>query len=158
MSEATPDSSTSSETTVSLDHDAVLKAIPHRPPFLFIDTVPELVKGKTIRAVREIRATDDYFAGHFPGEPVMPGVLQIEALAQALCILIAESFPEAAAGKRPAFAGIEDVRFRRAVRPGDLLELNVELVLFRRGFATANAYAAVNGERAAEAILKATMV
>jgi 3-hydroxyacyl-[acyl-carrier-protein] dehydratase len=154
MSDANP---TPSE-TVSLDHAAVLRAIPHRPPFLFIDTVPELVKGKSIRAVREIRASDDYFAGHFPGEPVMPGVLQIEALAQALCILIAESFPEASAGKRPAFAGIEDVRFRRAVRPGDVLELNVELVQFRRGFATANAYASVGGEKAAEAMLKATMV
>jgi 3-hydroxyacyl-[acyl-carrier-protein] dehydratase len=144
--------------TVSLDHAAVLRAIPHRPPFLFVDTVPELEKGKRIRAVREIRASDDYFAGHFPGEPVMPGVLQIEALAQALCILIAESFPDAAAGKRPAFAGIEDVRFRRAVRPGDVLELNVELVQFRRGFATANAFAAVGGEKVAEAVLKATMV
>lgn len=144
--------------TVSLDHAAVLKAIPHRPPFLFVDTVPELEKGKRIRAVREVRAADDYFAGHFPGEPVMPGVLQIEALAQALCILIAESFPEAAAGKRPAFAGLEDVRFRRAVRPGDVLELNVALTQFRRGFATADAFASVNGEKAAEAVLKATMV
>lgn len=143
---------------ISLDHDAVLKAIPHRPPFLFIDHVPELEKGKRIRAVRDVRASDDYFAGHFPGEPVMPGVLQIEALAQALCILIAESFPDVAAGKRPAFAGIEEVRFRKAVRPGDVLELNVELVQFRRGFATANAYATVGGEKAAEAVLKATMV
>jgi 3-hydroxyacyl-[acyl-carrier-protein] dehydratase len=143
---------------ISLDHAGVLKAIPHRPPFLFIDSVPELERGKRIRAIRDVRASDDYFAGHFPGEPVMPGVLQIEALAQALCILIAESFPEAAAGKRPAFAGLEDVRFRKAVRPGDLLELNVELVQFRRGFATASAYASVNGEKAAEAVLKATMV
>jgi 3-hydroxyacyl-[acyl-carrier-protein] dehydratase len=143
---------------ISLDHAAVLKAIPHRPPFLFIDSVPELEKGKRIRAIRDVRASDDYFAGHFPGEPVMPGVLQIEALAQALCILIAESFPEASAGKRPAFAGIEDVRFRKAVRPGDVLELNVELTQFRRGFATANAYASVNGEKVAEAVLKATMV
>jgi 3-hydroxyacyl-[acyl-carrier-protein] dehydratase len=142
----------------TLDHAAVLKAIPHRPPFLFIDTVAEMEKGKRIRAVRDVRASDDYFAGHFPDEPVMPGVLQIEALAQALCILIAESFPEASAGKRPAFAGIEDVRFRKAVRPGDVLELNVELVLFRRGFATANAYASVGGEKVAEAVLKATMV
>ncbi|MCD6024534.1 MAG: 3-hydroxyacyl-[acyl-carrier-protein] dehydratase FabZ [Fibrobacteria bacterium] len=151
MSEASPE-------TISLSADAVLKAIPHRPPFLFVDSVPELEKGKRIRAIRDIRATDDYFAGHFPGEPVMPGVLQIEALAQALCILIAESFPEASAGKRPAFAGIEDVRFRKAVRPGDVLELNVELTQFRRGFATANAYASVGGEKVAEAVLKATMV
>lgn len=157
MSDAA-DTSTGSVTTLQLDHAAVLRSIPHRPPFLFIDTVPELEKGKRIRAVRDVRASDDYFAGHFPGEPVMPGVLQIEALAQALCILIAESFPEAAAGKRPAFAGLEDVRFRKAVRPGDVLELNVELTQFRRGFATANAFASVNGEKVAEAVLKATMV
>jgi 3-hydroxyacyl-[acyl-carrier-protein] dehydratase len=151
MSDPTP-------TIISLDHDAVLKSIPHRPPFLFIDSVPALETGKSIRAVRDVRASDDYFAGHFPGEPVMPGVLQVEALAQALCILIIESFPEAAAGKRPAFVGIEDVRFRKAVRPGDLLELNVELVQFRRGFATANASASVGGEVVCEAVLKATMV
>lgn len=156
MSDAT--NATGAAEIISLNHEAVLGAIPHRPPFLFIDTVPELEKGKRIRAVRDVRASDDYFAGHFPGEPVMPGVLQIEALAQALCILIAESFPEAAAGKRPAFAGIEDVRFRRAVRPGDVLELNVELTQFRRGFATATAYASVDGEKVAEAVLKATMV
>ena len=144
--------------TISLDHAAVLRTIPHRPPFLFVDSVPELVRGKSIRAVRKMRAEEDFFAGHFPGEPVMPGVLQIEALAQAACILIAESFPEAAAGKRPAFAGIEDVRFRKPVRPGDVLELNVELVQFRRGFATVSGYAVLNGERIAEAVIKATMV
>lgn len=136
----------------------ILNALPHRYPLLLVDRVKSLKVDEEIHAVKAVSFNEQFFQGHFPGRPIMPGVLQIEALAQALCILIAESFPEAAAGKRPAFAGIEDVRFRRAVRPGDVLELSVELVQFRRGFATANAYASVNGEKAAEAVLKATMV
>ena len=88
----------------------------------------------------------------------MPGVIQIEALAQAGCILIALSFPEESAGKRPAFAGMEEVRFRRPVRPGDLLELHVALAQFRRGFATLNCHADVRGEKVAEVVIKATLV
>ena len=144
--------------TVSLDYAAILKAIPHRPPFLFVDSVPALEKGKRIEAVKNVSFGDDFFIGHFPGEPVMPGVIQLEALAQACCILIALSYPEESAGKRPAFAGMEEVRFRKPVRPGDILHLHVDLIQFRRGFATFTTHADVNGEKVCEAIIKATFV
>ena len=143
---------------LSLDFAGVLAAIPHRQPFLFVDAVPALEKGKRIEAVKNVSYGDDFFRGHFPAEPVMPGVLQIEALAQASCILMALSFPEAAAGKRPAFAGIEEARFRKPVRPGDTLHLFSELNQFRRGFATFTARAEVRGEKVCEAVIKAAMV
>ena len=101
---------------------------------------------------------EPFFAGHFPSEPVMPGVLQIEALAQISCILVALSFPEETAGKRPAFAGIDEAKFRKAVRPGHVLTLTGELEKYRRGFAVARTRAEIDGEMVAEAIIKASMI
>src|SRR3989338_2568603 len=123
----------------SLDLAGILKTIPHRDPFLFVDSVESWEKGTSIAATKTLSMQDSFFAGHFPGEPVMPGVIQIEALAQACCILIALSFPEEAKGKRPAFAGIEEARFRRPVRPGDVLRLHAELTQYRRGFSAGRA-------------------
>jgi 3-hydroxyacyl-[acyl-carrier-protein] dehydratase len=142
----------------SLDQAAVKNLIPHRDPFLFVDSVESWVKGKSIAATKTLSMQDSFFAGHFPAEPVMPGVIQIEALAQACCILIALSFPEDAKGKRPAFAGIEEARFRKPVRPGDALRLHAEIIRYRRGFATFAAHADVNGEKVCEATIKAAMV
>jgi 3-hydroxyacyl-[acyl-carrier-protein] dehydratase len=142
----------------ALDYAGILRAIPHRHPFLFVDAVKVWEKGKSIEAVKNVSFGDDFFQGHFPAEPVMPGVLQIEALAQACCILIALSFPEDAAGKRPAFAGIEEARFRKPVRPGDILHLHADLTQYRRGFATFNARAEVRGEKVCDAVIKAAMI
>jgi beta-hydroxyacyl-ACP dehydratase FabZ len=143
---------------VTLDYAAILQALPHRFPFLFIDGVTRLERGVRIEGYKNVSFNDPFFSGHFPNDPVMPGVIQIEALAQAACILIARSFPEEAAGKRPAFAGIEEARFRRPVRPGDKLVLIVDLEKYRRGFAMLKARAEVNAEVVCEAAIKATMV
>lgn len=141
-----------------LDFAGILKVLPHRYPFLFVDGITAFEKAKSITGIKNVSFNEPFFAGHFPGEPVMPGVLQIEALAQVSCILVFLSYPEESAGKRPAFAGIEEVRFRRPVRPGQVLTLTGELDKYRRGFAVIKAKAEIEGDLAAEAIIKASMV
>jgi 3-hydroxyacyl-[acyl-carrier-protein] dehydratase len=141
-----------------LDHAGILKALPHRYPFLLIDGVTAFDAGKSIIAIKNVSFNEPFFSGHFPEDPVMPGVLQIEALAQACCILVALSFPEEAKGKRPAFAGVNEARFRMPVRPGHVLTLHAELERFRRGFASLKTRAEIDGELAAEASILAVMV
>jgi 3-hydroxyacyl-[acyl-carrier-protein] dehydratase len=141
-----------------LDYAGVLKILPHRYPFLFVDGITAFEKGKSIAGLKHVTFNEPFFAGHFPGEPVMPGVLQIEALAQISCMLVFLSFPEETAGKRPAFAGIEEARFRRPVRPGHTLALSGELDKYRRGFAVIKAKAEIDGDPVAEAVIKASMI
>ena len=141
-----------------LDFAAILKLLPHRYPFLLVDGIISLEKEKSIVGQKNVSFNEPFFSGHFPSEPVMPGVLQIEALAQVSCILIALSYPEESQGKRPAFAGIEEARFRKPVRPGNVLTLKAELEKYRRGFAVLKASAEVGGQVVAEAIIKASMV
>lgn len=141
-----------------MDFAGILKILPHRYPFLFVDGILAFEKEKSIIGQKNVSFNEPFFMGHFPSEPVMPGVLQIEALAQISCILVALSYPEESAGKRPAFAGIEEARFRKPVRPGHVLTLKGELEKYRRGFAVVRARAEIEGELVAEAIIKASMV
>ena len=119
--------------------EQIEQILPHRDPFLLIDEVIELDPGKRVVARRAVRAEDPWFAGHFPGRPVMPGVLIVEAMAQTGAIAIL--FEEANRGKIAFFAGIDDCRFKRVVEPGDVLTLTCEIAEMRgpigRGKATA---------------------
>jgi 3-hydroxyacyl-[acyl-carrier-protein] dehydratase len=105
--------------------DDFVSLLPHRPPFRFVDDVDELQPGQRIRARYAVTGEEPFLAGHFPGNPVFPGVLQLEALAQAGAIAVLADARYA--GKLPLFGGVEDVRFRRIVRPGDELRLTVEI-------------------------------
>ena len=117
-----------SETTNSMDYVAIEKAIPHRPPFLLIDRVEDIVTSERATGIKAVSGGEPYFAGHFPGNPVMPGVLIIEAMAQTASCLVAHSFPEDTDGKLVFFTTIDKTRFKRPVRPGDMLKLHVEKI------------------------------
>jgi 3-hydroxyacyl-[acyl-carrier-protein] dehydratase len=134
-----------------LDIDQISERLPHRFPFLLVDRVLDVVPGKSIVAVKNVSANEAYFQGHFPGHPVMPGVLILEALAQAGGVLAYES---ASAEERVwilYLVGIEETRFKQTVRPGDQLLLRVELVKRRRHLWRFNSVAEVNGKLVAEA-------
>jgi 3-hydroxyacyl-[acyl-carrier-protein] dehydratase len=107
------------------ESDALVALLPHRPPFRFVDAVDALDTGVSIRARYAVTGTEEFLAGHFPANPVFPGVLQLEALAQTGAIVVLAEGRYA--GKLPLFGGVEDVRFRRLVRPGDELTLSVEM-------------------------------
>ena len=142
----------------ALDINGIMCYLPHRYPFLLLDRVLACEPGKSIRAQKNVSMNEPFFAGHFPGFPVMPGVLVIEALAQAAAILAYRTTgTRAQDGSLFLFAGIDDARFRRQVVPGDVLVLDVDLVRIVRGLGKFAVRATVNGETAAEAVLMAAM-
>jgi 3-hydroxyacyl-[acyl-carrier-protein] dehydratase len=129
----------------------IMRVLPHRYPFLLIDRVIELERGKRVVAIKSVTANEPQFTGHFPERPIMPGVLMVEALAQAGGVAVL-SLPENA-GKLALFAGIDECRFRRTVLPGDTLRLEVTVDKLQRMFGRARAVATVDGEVAVEAVL-----
>ena len=134
----------------------IQEVLPHRYPFLLIDRVIEVVSGKRIVAIKNVTANEPFFQGHFPGFPVMPGVLIVEALAQAGCVMVLSDL-EDRANKVPFFAGIDSCRFRRPVVPVDQLRLELS-VLRQRGVSTKmDGKAYVGDELAAEAEILAVL-
>ena len=134
---------------MSLGIKEIEAILPHRHPFLLIDRIDELEPGMRAVGVKAVTFHEEFFAGHFPGEPVMPGVLILEALAQvgAVAILSVEENK----GKTAFFGGVDNVRFRRKVVPGDVLTLTCEIIRTRGNVGVGSALASVNGERAVTA-------
>ncbi len=139
---------------MSLDLKQIKEIIPHRYPFLLIDRVLEVELEPVARAVaiKNVTANEPFFQGHFPDYPIMPGVLVIEALAQTACV--AGLMMEENKGKLPLFTGIEELKIRRQVVPGDTLKLEAEFTAFRRGIGKVNVRASVEGQMAVEGIIK----
>lgn len=139
---------------VQLDLNQIKTLLPHRYPFLLVDRVDELVEGEHIVAYKNITANEEVFNGHFPGAPIFPGVMIVEAMAQAAGILgFASTKTTAEDGKLYLFAGIDNCRFKRQVVPGDKLVLRAEVLGVKRNIWRFGVKATVDGNIAAEATL-----
>lgn len=133
---------------MELNIQEIMDIIPHRPPFLLVDKITDCEPGKYAKGLKCVTMNEPFFAGHFPGHPVMPGVLIIEALAQCGAVAIL-SVPENK-GKIAFFGGIKNARFKQQVKPGDVLELSCELTAQRGPVGFGTAVAKVNGKVAAQ--------
>jgi 3-hydroxyacyl-[acyl-carrier-protein] dehydratase len=141
-----------------MDIHKILKQLPHRYPFLLVDRVLEIDKGKSIRALKNVTVNEPFFEGHFPHRPVMPGVLMLEALAQAAALLAFDALDTSPTDDMVYyFAGIDNARFKQPVEPGDQLILHVELVRMKAGIFKFKARADVDGNPAVEAELTCAM-
>ena len=137
------------EEVLSFDIMEIMSMIPHRYPFLLIDRITECVPGKYSKGYKTLTMNEPFFQGHFPGNPIMPGVLQAEALAQmgAGILMTTEEYK----GKLVVYAGIDNCRFKSIVRPGDRLDMHVELTKVRGPIIKAHGKATVDGKTAVEA-------
>jgi 3-hydroxyacyl-[acyl-carrier-protein] dehydratase len=137
---------TGSDQIAGIDAEGIQRILPHRYPFLLVDRVIELDPPHRAVGIKQVTVNEPFFQGHFPGYPVMPGVLIVEAMAQVggVAVLSSEDYQD----KLALFAGIDNVRFKRQVRPGDTLRLEVELQQIRRGIGMGSGTATVEGELA----------
>ena len=147
----TDSSAAESRSVGPLDIRRVMAALPHRYPMLLVDRVESLEPDTRITAIKAVSINEDFFNGHFPGRPIMPGVLIVEALAQAAGVLAVESLGLASSGKLVYFMAIENAKFRQPVEPGCLLKLEVEFVQKRSSVCKFAGRAVVDGKVAAEA-------
>jgi 3-hydroxyacyl-[acyl-carrier-protein] dehydratase len=138
-----------------MDIAKILQSLPHRYPFLLVDRVVEVIKGQRIHAYKNLTYNEHFFQGHFPGAPVMPGVLQLEALAQAGGLLAYETTPWDAKSKIVLFMSMDKVKFRRIVTPGDRLDLHVTIDKVKGSIWRFKGEAKVEGQLASEAELMA---
>ena len=144
-------SETSSAVLGPFDIKRVMAALPHRYPMLLVDRVEELIVDQSITAIKAVTINEDFFNGHFPGRPIMPGVLIVAALAQAAGVLAVQSLGLAGSGKLVYFMAIDGAKFRQPVEPGVLLRLEVQFVQKRSSVCKFAGRALVDGKVAAEA-------
>lgn len=140
-----------------LDIGDILRSIPHRYPFLLVDRVLELEPGRRIVALKNVTINESFFLGHFPGAPVMPGVLIVEAMAQSGAVLLLHDMPDRDSNL-VYFTGIDHARFRRTVRPGDQLRFTLEVLKLRARTCKMHGRAEVDGSLAAEAEILSALV
>lgn len=134
----------------------IQEIIPHRYPILLVDRILEAEPGKKAVGLKNVTANEPFFQGHFPGNPIMPGVLIVEALAQTACV--AGLLLEENKGKLGLFAGIDEIKFRRQVVPGDTLRLEAEFLVYRMGMGKVKVTASVDGQVAAEGQIRFAIV
>ena len=134
-----------------MDIRRVMAALPHRYPMLLVDRVASLVPSQSIHAIKAVSMNEPFFQGHFPGRPIMPGVLIVEAMAQAAGVLVVDSLGLADSGKLVYFMSIDGAKFRTPVEPGCLLDLHVEVTQMRGAVCKFAGRALIDGKLAAEA-------
>jgi 3-hydroxyacyl-[acyl-carrier-protein] dehydratase len=142
----------------SIDYAEVLRRIPHRYPFLLVDRAEDYRQSESIVGIKNVTANEPFFQGHFPGNPVMPGVLIVEAMAQSGALLMSKSLDVDPTGKTIFFASVDNARFRLPVRPGDTLRMHVEVLKHRGGLFKFRGQAKVGDQVAAEAEFAAMLV
>ena len=140
-----------------MDVTEIQKILPHRYPFLFVDAIVEMERLKRVVGIKNVTINESHFQGHFPGKPIMPGVLIIEAMAQTGGLLLLQEVPDRE-NKLLYFVAVDGARFRRPVVPGDQLKLEIKVVSWRGDFCKLDGRATVEGQLAAEATLMCKMV